>query len=197
MTVRPQFGHRHPPMAPNANAHLIDILHRFAGKRLLVVGDVMLDRYVFGKVDRINPEAPVPILLAESARLSTGGAGNAAKNAAALGAKTTLVAVTGADGSADDLKTAGQREGYQSVLIEDSGRRTTEKRRYLIRSQQMLRVDDEDTEEIGSAVETRVIEAIETEVGRVDAILVSDYAKGAITKGVAAAIMRANSTVCW
>jgi rfaE bifunctional protein kinase chain/domain len=178
-------------MASNANAHLIDILHRFAGKRLLVVGDVMLDRYVFGKVDRINPEAPVPILLAESARLSTGGAGNAAKNASALGAKTTLVAVTGADGSAADLKAAGQREGYRSVLIEDSGRRTTEKRRYLIRSQQMLRVDEEDTEEIGSAVETRVIEAIETEVGRVDAILVSDYAKGAITKGVAAAIMRA------
>lgn len=181
-------------MTPYANAHLIDILHRFAGKRLLVVGDVMLDRYVFGKVDRINPEAPVPILRAESARMSTGGAGNTARNASALGAETTLVAVTGVDAPADDLKAAGRREGYRSVLIEDSGRRTTEKRRYLVRSQQMLRVDEEDTADIGSAVEARVIGAIEAEVGRVDAILVSDYAKGVITQGVAAAIMRAKET---
>jgi len=178
-------------MAPDANAQLIELLHRFAGKRLLVIGDVMLDRYVSGKVDRINPEAPVPILLAESERTSAGGAGNTAKNASALGAETTLVAVTGADASADDLKAAGEREGYRSVLIEDPGRRTTEKRRYLIHSQQMLRVDEEDTGAIGSAVEARVIEAIEAEVSRVDAILVSDYAKGVITKGVAAAIMRA------
>ena len=78
----------------------------------------MLDRYVSGKINRINREAPVSILLAGSVRSSTGGVGNAAKNAGALGAKTALVAVTGPDATASDLEAAGDREGYPSMLIE-------------------------------------------------------------------------------
>jgi len=183
-----------PFMASHANERLIELIHRFAEKRLLVIGDIMLDRYVSGRVERINPEAPVPVLLAESTHISTGGAGNTAKNAAALGAETILVSVIGADAAADDLKIAGERESYRSVLVEDPGRRTTEKRRYLIRNQQMLRVDTEESVPVGREVENRVIEAIEAAAGSVDAILVSDYAKGVVTEGVASAIMRAKET---
>ncbi|MEZ5276220.1 MAG: PfkB family carbohydrate kinase [Opitutaceae bacterium] len=178
-------------MAPNSNDRLIEILRAFAGKRILVVGDVMLDRFVLGRVDRLNPEAPVPILLAESEQAAAGGAGNTAKNAAVLGATVTLIGVTGAGPVASDLKAAVGREGFRSILIEDAARRTTEKRRYLIRSQQMLRVDSEETRPIGGQVEGQVVEAIEREAAEVDAILVSDYAKGVVTEKVAAAVMGA------
>jgi len=182
-----------PIMAHQVDSRLKDAIHSFADRRVLVIGDVMLDRYISGRVDRINPEAPVPILLAQSEYAATGGAGNTAKNAAALGANTTLIGVSGAGLVADDLRMAAEREGYRAVLIKDPSRRTIEKRRYVIRNQQMLRVDTEETGAISEEVERALIEAIERESAQVEAILVSDYAKGAITEGVAAAVMRAQN----
>jgi len=171
---------------------LAGLISNFRTKRILVVGDVMIDRYVFGRVERLNPEAPVPILHAKRTQDATGGAGNTAKNAASLGAVTTLVSVTGVDVSGRDLFAIAKGEGYDAVLIADPSRPTIEKKRYIVGSQQMLRVDFEETHPIGSRVEDAVARAIDSAAAACDAIIVSDYAKGTITPRVADALLRAS-----
>jgi D-beta-D-heptose 7-phosphate kinase/D-beta-D-heptose 1-phosphate adenosyltransferase len=169
-----------------------ELVKRFAGQQILVIGDVMMDRCVFGKVERLNPEAPVPILHAKRETATTGGAGNTAKNAAALRAAATLVSVVGDDKTADDVQSAAAAEGYRAVLIRDPGRPTIEKKRFIVGGQQMLRVDYEETHDIEGPVETRLTGAIAAEAGNTDAIIVSDYAKGVLTPAVAQAIMTAS-----
>lgn len=166
-----------------------EIVSQFAGKRLLVIGDVMLDRYVFGKVERINPEAPVPILEAQDEQYATGGAGNVAKNAATLGAKAVLVSVVGNDVMAHRLREAIAGEGYAAELVVDDMRPTTEKIRYVVGGQQILRVDYEERQHAAGAVEEGLIEKIKESARECDAIIVSDYAKGVITQAVADVIM--------
>jgi rfaE bifunctional protein kinase chain/domain len=177
-------------MTKETTTELSEVVTRFTGKRILVVGDIMIDRYVFGKVERLNPEAPVPILNAKSEIRSTGGAGNTAKNAAALGAITTLISVTGEDKSAADIVTCAYDEGYRAVLVRNAGRPTTEKRRYNMASQQMLRVDYEETSDVSEEIESMIVAAIKEEAAQTDAIIVSDYAKGVITRKVAEAVMK-------
>ncbi len=166
------------------------IINSFGKYKVLVVGDVMLDRYICGVVERLNPEAPVPILRATKESQMTGGAGNVAKNAAMLGAKTTLVGVVGGDGEAESVRKSAKRENYEVALITDDKRRTTLKTRYLVGNQQMVRVDYEDVEDINQEVEDKLIDAVEKEIDQgMDAILVSDYAKGAVTQRVAETII--------
>ncbi len=172
-----------------SSGRAIEIIGQFRNKRILVIGDVMIDRYVIGKVERINPEAPVPILHAKSEHRATGGAGNTAKNAAALGAATKLISVTGSDAASVDLEEAAISEGYQPVLIKDSGRSTIEKKRYMVGGQQILRVDYEETHYISDEIEQQIVDAVREEAKSVDAIIVSDYAKGLLTPKVAAAIL--------
>lgn len=150
----------------------------------------MLDRYVYGKVERLNPEAPVPILHAQKEEDATGGAGNTAKNAATLGANATLVSVVGGDRAAERVAEAAKKENYTAVFVSDTSRPSTEKIRYVVNNQQMLRVDYEETRNISSNTEKQVIEKLEKLVSEVDAIIVSDYAKGVVTEAVAKAVMR-------
>ncbi|MBI1833735.1 MAG: SIS domain-containing protein [Candidatus Andersenbacteria bacterium] len=181
-----------------------ELLGHFVGKRIMVVGDVMLDKYLAGIVERVNPEAPVPVLRAQQEREVTGGAGNAAKNAATLGAKVILVSVVGQDDMAARIDKAAQSEGYESRFIQDPSRPTISKTRFLAKiresnilsadpiegSQQLLRVDWENRDKISGVVEEKVIQTIKQIAGNgIDGILVSDYDKGVITKNVAAAIM--------
>ena len=161
-----------------------EIISKFKHKHILVIGDVMLDRYVFGNVERLNPEAPVPVLHAKEEKLATGGAGNVAKNLAALGAKVQLVGVVGQDEIARNLKAAAEKEQYTPTLIVDGKRPTTQKIRYMVRSQQMLRVDYEEKTRVSGEIERQVVEAIRA-TAEVDAIFVSDYAKGLVTEAVA------------
>lgn len=149
----------------------------------------MLDRYVFGKVERINPEAPVPILEAQDEQYATGGAGNVAKNATTLGARAMLVSVIGSDASATRLREAIGQEGYEAELVVDAMRPTTEKIRYVVGGQQMLRVDYEERQHAAGGVESELIAKIQQALGSVEAVLVSDYAKGTVTQAVAQAIM--------
>jgi D-beta-D-heptose 7-phosphate kinase/D-beta-D-heptose 1-phosphate adenosyltransferase len=172
--------------------HAAELVSGFTGQRLLVVGDPMLDCYVAGRVTRINPEAPVPILQALEERQATGGAGNTAKNAAALGAVTTLVGVVGDDEDGRAIEQLAASERYQAILVRDPTRQTTTKTRFLAGAQQMLRVDRESTQAIAGAVEEQVIAAIAAGAAEAHAIIVSDFAKGTITAGVAAAIMAAS-----
>ncbi len=167
-----------------------DLINNFANFRLLVVGDILLDHYVHGVVERLNPEAPVPILRATEEREETGGAGNAAKNAARLGARTSLVAVTGNDEAAQSIERAAQREGYRAVLARDKQRPTIRKVRYLVGSQHMLRVDYEHVQDVPGVVEEEVIQAVGREIeAGVDAVIVSDYDKGLVTPRVADTVL--------
>lgn len=170
-----------------------ELLDQFSGKRVLVVGDAVLDRYVFGKVERLNPEAPVPILHAKEEKRATGGAGNTAKNAAALGAKTTLVSVVGQDEAGETIADLAAKEGYTPNLVVDPKRPTTEKIRYTVRSQQILRVDYEEAQDISGGVEKNVSEQVRSVGAETDAIIVSDYAKGVVTEAAAKAVMDAGT----
>jgi rfaE bifunctional protein kinase chain/domain len=166
-----------------------ELIAHFNTKQVLVIGDVMLDHYVFGSVDRLNPEAPIPLLDMKTETNSTGGAGNVAKNAAQLGATVTLLSVVGEDHTAEHLKAAASAEGYTLHAVSDSSRPTPCKTRFLAGSQQLLRVDHEVRTEIGPAHEREMIRLITLHATECDAILVSDYAKGVVTKRIAAHIL--------
>ncbi|RTZ61442.1 MAG: D-glycero-beta-D-manno-heptose-7-phosphate kinase [Gammaproteobacteria bacterium] len=151
---------------------------RFSAARILVVGDVMLDRYWFGAVDRISPEAPVPVLLVEDEELRAGGAANVAMNVAALGGQATLCTVTGKDGAARQLKQMMLEAGINATFVEDPDMMTTEKLRLVSRNQQLLRVDRETRpdHELLSAILTHV----EHHLDRAQALILSDYGKGGL-----------------
>ncbi|MEX0650136.1 MAG: PfkB family carbohydrate kinase [Candidatus Andersenbacteria bacterium] len=169
-----------------------EIVSQFSGKKILVVGDVVIDHYVHGVVERLNPEAPVPILEAREEHEATGGAGNTAKNLAQLGADTVVVGVVGKDEGASRYRALAEKEGYRPVVIEDISRPTTRKVRHIVNSQQLLRVDYEKVANVSEQVEDEIIEAIKHEVKQgAQAILVSDYAKGVVTRRVAETVMDA------
>ena len=168
---------------------LVSYIDSFRQFKVLVVGDVMLDHYVFGKVERLNPEAPLPVLHAKKGQDATGGAGNVAKNAAALGVHATLLSVVGQDPAAVLLSVAAKREIYDLQAISDVGRPTVKKSRFLVNGQQLLRVDFEDTTDISGYLENELVQRISSLAGQADAILISDYAKGVVTKAVVDAAM--------
>jgi rfaE bifunctional protein kinase chain/domain len=152
----------------------------FRNARVLVVGDAMLDRYWFGEVERISPEAPVPIVRFGDEDERPGGAANVARNAAALGAQVTLLSVVGADESGARLEALLKRERIRTKLHHDRSIKTTVKLRVIAgRNQQLLRVDFESrpTHEV-LASKLRDFELI---LGEVDAVILSDYGKGGLT----------------
>jgi len=151
---------------------------RFSEASVLVVGDVMLDRYWFGAVDRISPEAPVPVLLVEEEEIRAGGAANVAMNVAALGGQATLCTVTGKDSAARQLKNLMLEAGINATFVEDPDMMTTEKLRLVSRNQQLLRVDRETRpdHELLSAILTHV----EHHLDHARALILSDYGKGGL-----------------
>ncbi len=169
-------------------AALAALVSRFAGVRVTVVGDVMLDRYVYGDVDRISPEAPIPVLRIRRESAMLGGAGNVARNLAALGAKPRLVGVIGDDAAGREIETLCGRDGIECRLVREPGRETTLKTRYVSGSQQLLRADSETT------AKTRATDALVAAAkDGAEAIVFSDYGKGVLTAEVAAALRRAAS----
>lgn len=170
-----------------------DQIAQLARGRVLVVGDVMVDHYVSGRVSRVSDEAPVPIIQVSDERWTAGGAANVAANVAALGGKALLVGVTGADAAASTL--AGTLSNLSSAiethLVTEAGRPTTIKTRYMGSQHQIVRVDRENPGAIERATEDRLIAAVDLLAGDCDVIMVSDYAKGALTDRVLAAIMAA------
>jgi len=180
-----------PPIAPDRARRLAAAL---AGTRVLVVGDAMLDRFIAGRVTRISPEAPVPVVMFDHESLRIGGAANVAHNAAALGGHATLVAVTGQDEAATTLARACRDAGIAPALVGDAGRPTTTKVRIVTeRNQQVARVDYESDAEIGGDVEQRVIAAVQAHASDASAIVVSDYLKGGITARVVQAAVAAGA----
>ncbi|WP_144639009.1 D-glycero-beta-D-manno-heptose-7-phosphate kinase [Bordetella genomosp. 13] len=158
--------------------------------RVLVVGDVMLDRYWFGEVDRISPEAPVPVVRVARREDRLGGAANVARNIAALGAQVTLVGVVGADEAGDRIARMAADAGVEADLVRDAEHPTTLKMRVLGRQQQLLRIDFE--QHPADAALDGIDAALARHVARHDIIVLSDYAKGALDR-VAALIAAARA----
>ena len=157
-------------------------LDRLPKTRVLVLGDVMLDRYLWGDVDRISPEAPVPVVRYVREETRAGGAANVAHNLAALGCKVALCGVVGQDSSAERLRAMLAEMGADaSGLIPDSGRPTTEKFRIMAGQQQMLRVDREDARPLSAPIAARLLERLSALARDCDGIIVSDYGKGLVS----------------
>jgi D-beta-D-heptose 7-phosphate kinase/D-beta-D-heptose 1-phosphate adenosyltransferase len=170
-----------PAIAPGRAHHLID---RFSSRRITVIGDVMLDRFMIGRVGRISPEAPVPVVVFENEEIRLGGAANVAHNLRALGGAVDLIGVIGEDDSAAQLKSELAARGIAATgLITDPGRRTTTKLRVVTnRNQQVSRIDFETDHEVGSAIEEALGQQIEMRARSAQVVLVSDYQKGVITR---------------
>ncbi|MFM9969031.1 MAG: D-glycero-beta-D-manno-heptose-7-phosphate kinase [Burkholderiales bacterium] len=147
--------------------------------RILVVGDVMLDRYWFGEVNRVSPEAPVPIVKIERTDDRPGGAANVARNAAALGARVTLLSVVGADQAGQRLTQLLKQDGVNAKLHRDRTIDTTVKLRVLGRRQQLLRIDFETAP--SREVLLDKLNAYEALLDKADIVVLSDYGKGGLT----------------
>ncbi|MCX7235806.1 MAG: D-glycero-beta-D-manno-heptose-7-phosphate kinase [Burkholderiales bacterium] len=152
--------------------------NQFSKARLLVVGDVMLDRYWFGDTGRISPEAPVPVVQVAKIDERLGGAANVARNASALGAKTTILGVIGQDEAGKRVEQLLQESGVQSQLQADSKVPTTVKLRVIARQQQLIRLDFEETPSQNSLDEK--LKRFESLLPQVDVVILSDYGKGAL-----------------
>lgn len=161
---------------------LTEKLSRFDRARVAVIGDVMLDRYFWGSVDRISPEAPVPVVRVGDTTVRLGGAANVAANIRSLGGEVSLIGVTGADeGAAMIRKELAGKEIEAAGLLSLDEIRTTEKIRVIAHNQQVVRADFETAEGLGEKAESRLLEKIAELASEVDAILISDYGKGVVT----------------
>lgn len=159
------------------NAFPLDALTR---SRVLVVGDVMLDRYWFGEVERISPEAPVPVVRVARREDRLGGAANVARNVVALGGQATLVGIVGADEAGESITRLAVQAGLQTELAVDAENPTTLKMRVLGRQQQLLRIDFEQPP--ANATLDELDARVARHLGQHDVLVVSDYAKGALAR---------------
>jgi D-beta-D-heptose 7-phosphate kinase/D-beta-D-heptose 1-phosphate adenosyltransferase len=166
---------------------------RFEGKRLVVVGDLMLDRFIWGTVRRISPEAPVPVVEIERESQHLGGAGNVVANLVALGASAWPVGVLGEDAGADAVVEEFRRAGVETQgLVRDPSRPTTTKTRVVAHSQQVVRADLERRHPVSEAVESSLAAAFLAALDGADAVIVSDYDKGLLAGGFLAAVLRSS-----
>lgn len=169
------------------------LLDRLHGRAVLVIGDLMVDQFVIGKVDRISPEAPVPIVRFDHETSRLGGAANVAHNIIALGGVVETVGVVGADADGTRLaEELSSRSIGTSGIVADKSRCTTRKLRVVTtRNQQVARIDYESDAEIGAEIEAAVVARIESLARTAQAIVISDYLKGVVSASVAAAAVAA------
>jgi D-beta-D-heptose 7-phosphate kinase/D-beta-D-heptose 1-phosphate adenosyltransferase len=164
---------------------LLKLLNGFSGTRVLVLGDVMLDRFIYGSVERISPEAPIPVVAIERAADMPGGAANVVRNLAGMGAQATLIGVVGMDSWADSLgATLRVLPSVQARLIGDRARPTTVKTRYVADGQQVLRADQESREAPCQDVQMRVLAEYRSALPASDIVILSDYGKGVLSESI-------------
>jgi D-beta-D-heptose 7-phosphate kinase/D-beta-D-heptose 1-phosphate adenosyltransferase len=168
------------------------LIPRLRGKRVGVLGDLMLDRYLWGTASRLSPEAAVPIVDFEEESDRLGGAGNVAANLAALGASVQCFGVIGNDQAGNSLRACLRGEGIagQGVLV-DKDRLTTLKTRILARHQQIVRIDRETADPIGNEIEGHILRTLNTKLKKMNALVLSDYDKGLINDDFAERVLRA------
>lgn len=172
---------------------LEEALGRFPHQHLLVIGDLMIDRYVLGDVKRISPEAPVMVFPESAVQDRLGGAGNVARTVKALGGKVSFIGVIGNDTEGElAYRLFGQLLLEKCYLIKDSQRPTSLKTRYLSQNQQLIRVDREETSPISASLEKELLSCASSIMEHVDGVILSDYAKGLLTEGVTQALIKSS-----
>ena len=161
-------------------------MESFRGRRVLVIGDVILDRYLWGRATRVSPEAPVLVVDVDREELRLGGAANVAQNVRALGGVPTLVGVVGADAAAQSLRSEldAREVDAQEGIVGDPGRRTTLKTRIIAHHQQVLRADEETREALSAEVVADLWRRVERALPGAEAVLLSDYGKGVISPAI-------------
>ena len=158
-----------------------EIISKFSDIKIAVVGDVILDKYLWGEVERISPEAPVPIVDVKKETLSLGGASNVANNIVSLDATAYMIGIIGNDENGRLIENLIKEKGITPVLIKDNTRPTIEKTRVIAVSQQLLRIDREERKPIDKEIEEKLLQALREIENQVDGFIVSDYGKGVIT----------------
>jgi rfaE bifunctional protein kinase chain/domain len=170
-------------MVPISRDRVVSLLRSFKNKKILVIGDVMLDRYLWGQVSRLSPEAPVPIVEIEEEYSRLGGAANVGGNLKTLGAVPYLLGVIGDDPAGSELMRLVTEQSFPADgLIKDPGRPTTVKTRVIAHSQHVVRTDKESKDAVSQATMGRVKETIEKLLPEVDAVIFEDYNKGLISE---------------
>jgi D-beta-D-heptose 7-phosphate kinase/D-beta-D-heptose 1-phosphate adenosyltransferase len=160
--------------------------------RVLVIGDVMLDRYIYGAVERISPEAPIPVLRVERENAMLGGAGNVARNLAALGARVAFATVTGGDAAGHEIAgLLGEERVIEAQLVVEQGRVSTVKNRFVGGAQQLLRADRELVATLSATARQNLLARVGPSLTECDIVILSDYGKGVLADGVARDIIAA------
>ena len=173
------------------------ILARFPQQRILVVGDVMLDRFLWGKVSRISPEAPVPVVEINRESLFPGGGANVARNLRALGASVSILGVLGDDDTGENLRDLlDQQRVDTDGLVVDSNRPTTLKTRIVAHGQQVVRFDRETCADLPPEIERRMLEHFDSRLDNVSAVIFEDYAKGVLSQKLLNAMQRLAHRAC-
>ena len=168
------------------------ILDSFRSKRIAVIGDIMLDKYIFGHVSRISPEYPVPVVDVTHEDYRLGGAANVALNTQSLGAQTILIGITGADSNREILLELFRSHGLATEGLRiDASRPTTCKTRILSQNHHITRVDFESRREVNPEIEQAVIDSIDAVIDSIDAVVLEDYNKGLLSPAVIAHIITA------
>lgn len=171
---------------------LTAVVEAMRGVRVLCIGDAMLDRFVYGDVERISPEAPIPVVRIKREAAMLGGAGNVVRNLVALGAATVFVSVVGDDDAGRDVgRLIGELDSVDPCLVVESGRQTTIKTRYVAGAQQLLRADRETSAPIGAETARRLVQMVEVVLPKVDIVILSDYGKGVLSGAVLAQVLEA------
>jgi D-beta-D-heptose 7-phosphate kinase/D-beta-D-heptose 1-phosphate adenosyltransferase len=178
-------------IARDKSAWISTLLTDMRAKRIIVVGDLMLDEWLWGRVRRISPEAPVPVVEVQSHSYTLGGAGNVASNLAALGAKVAVVGVVGRDEAGDRVLSLCKKLGVDTRGVTRVARRpTTQKTRIVAHHQQVVRADHESSEPLPERVRDIMRRSVAAFDGRVDGVVISDYGKGAVDARLVGAVRR-------
>jgi rfaE bifunctional protein kinase chain/domain len=155
----------------------------FSGKRIAIIGDLMLDRYFWGRVTRVSPEAPVPVVEVDEESTRLGGAANVANNIASLGGIPIMIGVVGEDAGAVALKNLVEKKGFvTNGIIADNTRPTTIKTRVIAHNQHVVRIDQEYRGDLNSESQKRLLRALQGQIEKLDGIILEDYNKGVLTK---------------
>ena len=177
-------------MKPPSDSELAAIVRNFHLARVLVIGDVILDRYIAGAVSRLSPEAPIPVLRPTASYCTLGGAANVALNIATLGGEAILIGVTGDDPAGHEItRLIGETPNIRSALVTMPNRPTTSKTRFMTGSHQLLRLDEETTEPLDPEGLAAVLHTVEAAIDAADIVILSDYAKGVLCDGLLDAVL--------
>lgn len=164
---------------------LNDLLKNFIGKKIAVVGDLMIDRYYWGTVHRVSPEAPVPIVEVDSESVRLGGAANVASNIQALGGEAIMIGLIGNDHPGEQFTALLKERGFQTgCVFTDPSRPTTIKTRVIAHSQHVVRIDNESKLDASQQLRSKITEAVRRNIRTLDGIILEDYNKGVVTKEV-------------